>query len=153
MTRYGPAPLPSAPRTLLHLLAIVAGWALFVWGWVEVASRPWQMRELWLLIIGALVVLPALTAAWILHNFALFRRKGPRRTVPVAERPYDRDWAQRPVQADWAALAGASAIAVEIEAGIKRFRALDALPGDVARRTPPPHPPAPLASPTGRVLP
>lgn len=142
MNRYGPAPLPSVLRALLHLLAIVAGWALFAWGWVEVATRPWQTRELCLLIVGAFVVLPALTAAWILHNFALFRRKGPRRAVPVAERPYDRDWAQRPVQADWTALAGASVVAIDIEAGTKRFRVLDALPGSPAvLRAPPAAPP------------
>jgi len=128
MNRYGPAPLQSASRALLHLLAIVAGWALFVWGWFDVAARPWHTRELWLLIIGALLVLPGLTLAWILHNLALYRRKGPRRAVTQADLPYDRDWAGRRVEADWRSLAGAAWIEIDADDQRKRFRTLDVAP-------------------------
>jgi hypothetical protein len=34
----GPLPLRSAGRAAMHVVAIVLGWALFVFGWLRVAS-------------------------------------------------------------------------------------------------------------------
>lgn len=116
------ARLRSWPQRLVHLLAIVAGWLLFWWGWHTVLARPWDSDSLVILIVGSVVMLPILTLLWILHNLRIHRSKGPRKAVPAAAMAYPQDWNGRAVQADWTELAGARAIVVDIEGDRKIFR-------------------------------
>ena len=116
-------PLRGWPQRLLHAAALLAGWALFILGWHKVLGQPWETRTLWLLILGSLLLLPALTAAWILHNLGIHRRKGPRSGVPKAAEAYVRDWNGREVAADWNALAQAPLVVIDHEGERKVFRA------------------------------
>lgn len=130
----GPATTHHTPggsgwvRRTVHCIAIVLGWVLFAWGWIVVtADRP-DPGDLRTLLIGSLVVLPVLTVAWVLHNVGIHRRKGPRRSVPRADMYYERDFNQREVQADWAALASAQFIDIEVDGAVKRFVARNEAP-------------------------
>jgi hypothetical protein len=107
--------LRSWPQRLLHVAALLAGWAIFFWGWHEVLDRPWDNRNLWWLIAGSLVVLPAFTIAWILHNQGIHRRKGARQGVPHVNESYAADWNGREVRADWAALTSAHLVVIDIQ--------------------------------------
>lgn len=114
--------LRSWPQRLVHVLAVLAGWAIFFWGWHEVLGRPWDNRTLWWLIAGSLVVLPAFTIAWILHNRGIHRRKGPRLGVPHVNEAYAVDWNGRPVRADWVALGRAHLVVIDVEGDDKVYR-------------------------------
>lgn len=108
-------------RKLAHLLLIVIGWVGFVWMWTLVASRPWESRGLMWLIVGALIVMPLLTGAWVWHNRALARRKGERRGLPAVDMTYAHDWHGRQVQADWTALRASRLVLIQVESDHKRY--------------------------------
>jgi hypothetical protein len=107
---------------LAHLLAIVAGWALFFWGWQRVLARGTDFSELRLLMLGAAIVVPVVTVSWILHNRGIHRRKGPRRSVPEAVLDYQTDFNGRTVIADFSGLAWARRVDIVIEGASKRYR-------------------------------
>jgi hypothetical protein len=117
---------PNRPaRTLLHVVVVALGWIGFAWMWVLVARRPWESHYLIWLIAGSTVALPLLTFAWVLHNRFLFRRKGERRAIPVAEAAYTRDWHGRSVEADWSALRCSEHIVVSVADGRKLYRSVE----------------------------
>lgn len=120
--REGANPLRGWPQRVMHLLVVLAGWGLFFWGWHEVLGRPWDSRPLWWLILGSLVLLPLLTAAWILHNVGIHRRKGPRTGVRAVDESYRADWNGRPVKAQWGELANARLVVIQIEGEHKVYR-------------------------------
>ena len=91
--------------------------------WLIVARRPWDDRDLWTLIVAAAVVMPCVTVAWIAHNVAIFRRLGPRRAVPPVNVEYANDFYGRRIDADWASLLGCSHVTIDVDAGLKRYRA------------------------------
>lgn len=132
-------------RKLAHLLVVVFGWVGFVWMWSLVAARPWESERLLWLIVGSLLVLPLLTAAWVMHNRSIHRRKGERQSVAAADMSYARDWHGRAVQADWAALRRSSIVFVEVESEHKRYvgSRVEALQRDL---THPAHPVLPIGS-------
>lgn len=136
-------------RKLAHLLLVVGGWVGFVWMWSLVASRPWDSQRLVWLIVGSCVVIPLLTGGWVLHNRALARRKGERRSVAVADMRYEHDWHGRRVHAEWAALRGSRLVLVQVEGEHKRYHGLRAdAPRDVATAPLPDPLPVPAPTPT-----
>lgn len=120
--RQRASPLRGWTQRLVHLVAVLCGWALFIWGWHEVLGRPWDIRPLWWLILGSLVLLPLLTGAWILHNVGIHRRKGARTGLRPVDESYRADWNGREVDADWTGLASARLVVIEIDGARKRFR-------------------------------
>jgi len=71
-------------RDALHVLIVVAGWALFFIWWAQVL-RDTSLPEaaLAVLVILSVSLLTALvTVGWVRYNLGIYRRKGPRRTVP-----------------------------------------------------------------------
>lgn len=112
-------------------MIVAAGWAGFVWLWLLVGRGNWDSRALVWVIVGSLIVLPLLTAGWILHNRWLYRRKGERRRVVVADLGYARDWYGRAVQADWPRLQAANRVTIDVQGETKRYRA-GAAPADAA---------------------
>lgn len=121
------SPAPSRHRAykplqkLAHLLVVVIGWVGFVWLWWLVAARPWESQGLIWLILGSLLVVPLITAAWVLHNRSLHRRKGDRQAVAPVSMDYAHDWHGRTVQADWAALRRSRAAIIEVDGAHKRY--------------------------------
>lgn len=110
-------------RLALHLVLIGIGWIGFFWLWTVVAQQPWESQRLVWLIVGSFVLTPLLTAAWVLHNRAIYRRKGERRAVTAPRHgSYRRDWRGRRISADWAALAVSPVVTIQIDAdGHKRY--------------------------------
>lgn len=126
--RTRPARLRSPLHAVGHAVLVVLGWAGFVWLWNLVLVRPWDSADLRVLIVGTLVVAPTLTVAWIAHNVGIYRRRGPRRSVPAVTWRYERDYNGREVVADFVALREARMIVVDIDGGCKRFVAVDESP-------------------------
>jgi hypothetical protein len=126
--RLSPTPLRGWPQRLLHLAALVVGWALFFWGWYDVLGQHWETTALIWLIVGSLVLLPMMTIAWVLHNVGIHRRKGPRTGVRKVDETYRHDWNGREISADFAALARASVVVIDVEGKRKVYRAGGALP-------------------------
>lgn len=113
----------SGAREILQVLIVASGWIGFVWLWVLVGRQPWDSSRLVWLIVGSLVVLPLVTLAWVIHNRAIFRRKGERLGVPVADYSYRNDWHGRRVDADWAGLRGSRFVTIGVEGEAKVYRA------------------------------
>lgn len=114
-------PLRGGWQRLLHLVGLLAGWAVFFYWWYLVAVGDWDETDVALIILVTLVVSPALTVAWVMHNRGIFRRKGPRMDLPRVDLGYAQDWNGRKVQADWARLHEASVIAVTVDGPHKRY--------------------------------
>ncbi len=121
--RTRPAGLRSPLHAVAHLVLVVLGWAGFAWLWSLVLGRPWESADLRGLIVGTLVVAPVLTVAWIVHNVGIYRRRGPRRSVPAVTWRYERDYNGREVAADFTALRDACTVVIDVDGGRKRYRA------------------------------
>jgi hypothetical protein len=113
--------LASRCHQLLHTLAVIAGWCIFAWSWWLVSDQPGATADLRNLIVGAAVVMPTLTVAWVLHNVGIHRRKGPRRAVAPVPLRYDIDFNGRRIVADWPTLQRARTVVIERGDGVKRF--------------------------------
>lgn len=120
-----PRPALSGPlHALWHLVVVVAGWCLFGGFWWTVLWQPAHpLTNIIWLIASALVLLPAVTLYWILHNRGIYARKGPRRKVLVVEAVYANDWAGRPVHAEFGQLRQARLITIHSTAEEKFFQA------------------------------
>ena len=118
-------PALSGPlQVAWHIILVVFGWALFGGFWWAVLQQGSNSlsRIVWLLAT-ALVVLPVITLYWVMHNRGIYNRNGPRRQVQVVDAPYMRDWAGRPVRADFDALRQARLITIRSTADEKLFLA------------------------------
>ena len=127
-TRLSPTPLRSWPQRLLHLIALAVGWGLFFWGWYDVLGQNWDTTALIWLIVGSVVLMPAMTFAWVLHNVGIHRRKGPRTGLRKVDEAYRHDWNGREIAADFAALARANVVVIDVEGKRKVYRAGGVLP-------------------------
>ena len=87
-TTGGHGKVGIALRDAMHVLLVLAGWALFFTWWVQVL-RDTSLSEavVAVLVILSVSLLTALaTVGWVRYNLGIYRRKGPRRAVPdVAE--------------------------------------------------------------------
>jgi len=106
----------------LHVLLVVLGWVLFFVLWRFVAQRPWDSRDLTMLIATAATVVPLITLLWIRHNVSIHRRLGPRRSTRAVEESYTHDFNRREVRADWAMLRHASEVVIDIDGKNKIYR-------------------------------
>jgi hypothetical protein len=71
-------------RDAIHVLLVLGGWALFFlwWGQVlRVTSLPETALAV-LVILSVSLLTSLLTVGWVRYNLGIYRRKGPRRTVP-----------------------------------------------------------------------
>lgn len=117
-------PLRGAGRRLVHVVIVAAGWLLFGWAWLRVGRDLHDYGVLAWMIIATLVISPAVTLYWVLHNLALFKLKGPRRRLPEAKADYLQDWVGRPVVADWDMLRTARITVIGVVDGQKLYRCL-----------------------------
>ena len=113
--------LPTRWHVLLHTLAVAAGWLLFAFCWWLVLQQPRDGSALRNLIIGALVVMPTLTVAWVVHNVGIHRRKGPRLAGAPVPLVYDIDFNGRRIEADWAVLQQTRSVIIERLGEVKRY--------------------------------
>lgn len=118
-------PLDGWPRRILHAVVLAGGWALFFYWWYVVAVQDWNRTTVALIIFVTLVVAPAVTVGWVMHNLALFRRKGPRLQGPPVQIAYQQDWNGRTIVADWRRLGEARHVAVAIDGDRKTYSAME----------------------------
>jgi hypothetical protein len=121
-----PPTVASPGRRAFHTLIALAGWALFAYWWTVVVRHvdASQVRFTVLFVLAALVVSVVITSLWILHNRAIFRRKGPRTQVRDAVLDYSRDPLGRTVTFETASedLRSAPAVRVLIDGAAKSYR-------------------------------
>lgn len=116
-------PLPKAWQKPLHLVLVVAGWALFAWFWWHVlATQRINPHDIAILIAGSLLFLPILTLAWVLHNRNIYRLKGPRTTVRQIAETYAKDWEGKQVHASWADLKTVRIVNIDVDESGKHYR-------------------------------
>lgn len=102
---------------------ISGGWLLFVWSWIRVAQETSVGTVLSGIVVLAVmtVVAVAITLWWILHNLGIYKRKGPRRSVPLVMPEYRNDFLGRDLDGDWMLLRRSSVVLVRMDEGDKRF--------------------------------
>jgi hypothetical protein len=116
-------PLPRLWQKPVHALLILLGWLVFAGFWWHVlATQRIDPRDVFLLIAGSLLIVPAVTLSWVVHNRNIHRRKGPRTRVRQVEEAYAQDWAGSPIHADWAALKRARVVTIQVDGAGKHFR-------------------------------
>lgn len=123
-------PALSGPwHVLWHAIIVAFGWSLFggLW-WLVLLQETYPLANLFWLLGGAVVLLPAITLYWVIHNRGIYARKGPRRQVQVAATAYTHDWSGRPVIASFDQLGHARHIVIRGSASEKVFLSGDALP-------------------------
>jgi len=113
--RLSPTPLRGWPQRLLHLAALAVGWGLFVWAWHDVLGQHWEAEFLTWLVTGSLVILPTLTIAWVLHNVEFIAARVLGRARATSTSSNRSDWNGREVSADFAALARANVVVIDVE--------------------------------------
>jgi hypothetical protein len=93
MGREGTAQGAFSFRDALHVLVVLVGWALFFyWWWIVLPSTSLDEAAWALLVILGISLATALgTAGWVRYNLGIYRRKGPRRTVPDVVEDADAD--------------------------------------------------------------
>ena len=123
--------IPSRPvssaRPLFRLVVVgLLAWGLLIAGWwMTVAERRFvDVRVLLALPVVAIVVTVA-TALWVRHNQAIYRRKGPRRSVPSGAYDWRYDQLGRLALVDPDRLRGARVINVSVQGSFKSFDAVD----------------------------
>lgn len=122
----GHEPLDGWPRRIVHAAFLAAGWFLFFYWWYEVAVQDWNRTTIALIIFVTLIVVPAITVGWVVHNLSLFRRKGPRLQGPPVSTEYSRDWNGRTIVADWRRLGDEAHVVVTVDDGRKFYTPRDA---------------------------
>jgi hypothetical protein len=120
--------MERAPRhrsQILHTVIVAAAWVLFVAFWIEVVGRTSaETMALSVAVVGvSLMVTVGLTTLWIYHNLRIFRKKGPRRSVPRVVVELRSDFLGRRLAADWDELKHATLIGITSEPGTKRYEA------------------------------
>jgi hypothetical protein len=116
--------LRGSGQRLLHVVVVAAGWFLFGWAWLLVGRDLPDYGVLAWMIVATLIISPAVTLYWVLHNLAIFKLKGPRRQLPDTKAEYLRDWAGRPVVADWDTLRTAHITVIGVVDSRKLYRCL-----------------------------
>jgi hypothetical protein len=115
----------ARPHFRGRILLAIAGWLIFAVGWWRVIAEdgwPFSAETIAILVAVAVAIFLA-TAAWVWHNRAIYRRKGPRSAVRPVRRCYTHDRLGRPLDLDADRLASARVIVVSVtEDGTKKYR-------------------------------
>lgn len=120
-------PALSGPlHVVWHIILVMLGWCIFggFW-WLVLLQTSHSLSSIIWLFSAALVLLPAITLLWVLHNRGIYARKGPRRQVQVVETKYVQDWMGRTVRAQFDQLKHASVITIISSDAEKQFLAWD----------------------------
>jgi hypothetical protein len=113
----------SRARTLLQPVLLTAAWLLFAWSWSEVLGKtsPSAMRSSAILVGVAFVSVVAVTWWWIAHNLRIYRKKGPRKSVPAVQRDFSKDFLGRVLPDDLGLLERAPLLVIVSRGERKRF--------------------------------
>ncbi|MGZ8432179.1 MAG: hypothetical protein ACXWWW_09510 [Candidatus Deferrimicrobiaceae bacterium] len=104
-------------------------WLLFVYWWNQVIPQISVMDAsvAFLVIFLTFLITSVLTLLWVRHNLGIFRRKGPRKSLPaVSEEVHSDSLGRRLELPGYDSLKGAPVVVISREGDRKRF----ALPGN-----------------------
>lgn len=125
-TRTTPAEEASGLRRVTHVVIAAAGWVLFLYWWWIVAQRTsrHQVESSALFLGVALVVIVATTGFWVLHNRAIFRRRGARTQFPPEAPDATEDVLGQPLAYDGGpeAMRAAGHVRIVVEDAGKRYK-------------------------------
>jgi len=112
-------------RVLIRLSVLgVLCWALLIAGWwVTITDGRFVDTRALLALPAFAVAVAVVTVAWVGHNRAIYRRKGPRRAVPAGAHDWRFDRLGRIVLADEARLRDARIITVSVSGSFKSYEA------------------------------
>jgi hypothetical protein len=110
-------------RTPLQPVLLTAAWLLFAWSWWKVLGEtsPESMRASAILIVVAFVSVVSVTWWWIAHNLRIYRKKGPRKSVPSVPRDFSKDFLGRVLPDDLGLLERAPLLVIVSRGERKRF--------------------------------
>ncbi len=110
-------------RALVQLVLVGIGWCLFLWAWVSVMRfTALETVVATIVLLAALaVVIEAINLLWIWHNVNIFKKKGPRKSVPQVRYESQWDFLGRQQAADWQKLRGEALIIVGFDDKRKIF--------------------------------
>jgi hypothetical protein len=113
----------ARPARAVQLALLTGGWILFGLSWVKVAvsTSADAMLASGIVIGVAFLSVVLVTWWWIAHNLRIYRKKGPRKSVPAVRRDFTSDFLGRVLPDDLDLLERAPLIVVVSEGERKRF--------------------------------
>jgi hypothetical protein len=117
------APPTRLIRIALQAVATAVAWVLFVAGWIDVARGADQSLVVYtaLAMFAVTIISLGITAWWIAHNMAIFRRKGPRRNLRTITFDRQKDFLGQELVADWDSLVASQKVRVSVRGNSKCF--------------------------------
>lgn len=109
-------------KIFLHSIILALAWDIYILFLRKMIII--QYTEF--IIICALVIIftfiiTVCTAIWIRYNLNIYKKKGPRTTIRVAEEKYLKDWDGKSINANWAELKEANQIIILIHKTEKKY--------------------------------
>jgi hypothetical protein len=104
------------PHRVRYWIVGLLGWGAFVIGWWRVfarTTRPFSAGAI-VLLAGCTIAILVATVLWVQHNKAIYRRRGPRTSVPVVHHEYTHDRLGRPISLDRPSIRGAREIVLNV---------------------------------------
>jgi hypothetical protein len=113
----------ARPARAFQTALLTGAWILFALAWVKVlgSTSADSMRASGIVIGVAFLSVVLVTWWWIAHNLRIYRRKGPRKSVPTVRRDFTSDFLGRVLPDDLELLERAPLIVVVSEGEGKRF--------------------------------
>lgn len=107
----------------LQAALLTAAWLLFALSWVKVLGNtsPDAMRASGIVVGVAFLSVVLVTWWWIAHNVRIYRKRGPRKSVPTVRRDFTNDFLGRVLPDDLDLLERAPMIVVVSRDQRKRF--------------------------------
>lgn len=108
----------------MHVVFAIAAWVVFAWAWYVVFVKRVSDQTLsGVLALGVfLVVMLLLTLGWVRHNLRIYKRKGPRTTIPTVREDWTRDAMGRRIEASWQEVRSAPIVVIDASERVKRYR-------------------------------
>lgn len=113
----------ASVKTFARWVLAAIGWFVFFWAWVSVMrhTSPQTMVNAAILLAAGAGASEAISLVWIRHNLNIFRKKGPRESVPRVRYEFSRDFLGRKLVGDWRSLAEEALIFVDFDEERKTF--------------------------------
>lgn len=122
--KFDRPPLRPWWRKVIHFIVLLIGWLLyfdFVWYTLFQADTA-LLSFIGLYILACLILIPTVTAFWLRHNIAIYKRKPHRSELVSCQEKYDYDWDKRQVISEWEKMRVSANITIAID-GNKKFYA------------------------------
>lgn len=116
-------PGAASDWTLTQRAFVALGWAVFLWAWVTVMhyTAVQTMIGTVILLVAGMAAVEVVDLMWIKHNLNIYKKKGPRKSVPKVGQQYRRDFLGRALIAEQCSLLEDDLIVVDFDERRKTF--------------------------------